>query len=406
MAPTNTWFGKLISACFLGLLCLLFLGMGQKGADKKTQKALPKGSESTSDWPHYRGGAKQQGHAPGVLGESLHPLWRIETQGPLHSSAVIRNGRVYVGSNGGNIYALSLKTGQTLWTFQTQGPVEASPTLLDTSLVVGSTDGSLYSLSLKDGKLLWRYETEGKILGAATRLRTPSGTRVVAVGSYDGQLHAVNERTGKALWTYETQNFLHGSPGIWKGNLVAGGCDSHVHVVSPKGTLVKKIPVGAQVGASPLIHGNLAFVGSYGNRFMEIDLSNGQVSWEYSNKGFPFFSSAAMARNTLFVGGRDRRIHAINQEDGKALWTFPTQGKVDGSPVLCDGKLLAGSYDGRLYMLNHKDGKQLWSFDLGAPILATPAVSDAMVVIGAIDGSLHAFGPKPSNPTQKTNPKK
>ena len=79
-------------------------------------------------------------------------------------------------------------------------------------------------------------------------------------------------------------------------------------------------------------------------------------------------------------------------------------GKIDGSPVICDGKLLFGSSDGRLYLLDAESGEKLWSYDLGSAVEATPAVWNGMVWVGTNDGVLHAFGP--ATPAQPPTPTK
>ena len=82
------------------------------------------------------------------------------------------------------------------------------------------------------------------------------------------------------------------------------------------------------------------------------------------------------------------------------MWTFRTQGKIDGSPVLSDGKVVFGSSDGRIYLVDAESGAKLWSYDLGGAIEATPAVWNGMVLVGTSEGVLHAFGP----PTQTQPP--
>jgi outer membrane protein assembly factor BamB len=75
------------------------------------------------------------------------------------------------------------------------------------------------------------------------------------------------------------------------------------------------------------------------------------------------------------------------------LWTFPTGGEIDSSPVICGDKVVFGSADGRIYLLNLDDGKELWSYEIGAGIVSSPAVVGDRVIIAAEDGLVYAFGP-------------
>jgi outer membrane protein assembly factor BamB len=54
------------------------------------------------------------------------------------------DGRVYVGSNDGNLYELDLATGRKAWEFTAGAPLLASPAVAGGVLVIGSEDGTLY----------------------------------------------------------------------------------------------------------------------------------------------------------------------------------------------------------------------------------------------------------------------
>src|SRR6267378_3132784 len=80
-----------------------------------------------SDWPMFRGDPALQGSAPGSLPEKPALLWTFKTQGHVKSSAAIVNGRVFIGSNDRNLYALEFATGKKLWAFTNSGAIESSP---------------------------------------------------------------------------------------------------------------------------------------------------------------------------------------------------------------------------------------------------------------------------------------
>jgi outer membrane protein assembly factor BamB len=73
------------------------------------------------------------------------------------------------------------------------------------------------------------------------------------------------------------------------------------------------------------------------------------------------------------------------------VWTFPTRGKIESSPVVARSKVLVGSDDGRVYGVTLGDGKQYWSYEIGQPIQSSPAVVDGHLVIGAEDGVVYCF---------------
>ena len=61
-------------------------------------------------------------------------------EGAIVSSPVIADGRVFVGSDDGNLYAVDFATGAKLWSFATEDIIEAPPLLLAGTVYVGSSD--------------------------------------------------------------------------------------------------------------------------------------------------------------------------------------------------------------------------------------------------------------------------
>src|SRR6478609_8603336 len=125
--------------------------------------AAPAGA-GAANWPMFRGSPGLVGVAAGQLPEAPGLLWSFKTEGPVKSSAAIADGRVYVGSDDGNVYALELGSGKKVWAFKTQGPVESSPLVLRGKVYFGSTDANVYAVDAKSGKQVWKYETGDKIL--------------------------------------------------------------------------------------------------------------------------------------------------------------------------------------------------------------------------------------------------
>jgi eukaryotic-like serine/threonine-protein kinase len=63
----------------------------------------------------------------------------------------VANGVVYVGSEGGSVYALSAATGAQLWSFPTGSAVLSSPAVANGVVYAGSNDGNVYAFDLAGG---------------------------------------------------------------------------------------------------------------------------------------------------------------------------------------------------------------------------------------------------------------
>src|ERR1043166_5592066 len=93
-------------------------------------------------WPMFRGGPALLGVASGRLPDKPAQLWSFKTGRPIKSSPAIEGGRVFIGSDDGNLYALDFATGKKLWEFKTGDAVESSPLVLGGKVFIGSTDRS------------------------------------------------------------------------------------------------------------------------------------------------------------------------------------------------------------------------------------------------------------------------
>jgi len=221
-----------------------------------------------------------------------------------------------------------------------------------------------------------------------------AGDRVL-IGSYDTHLYAVGARDGKLLWKFQTDGYVHATPAVVNGVAYVTGCDEVLHGIRiADGKEVLNVASGAYTGASPAIAEGRAYYGTYDNEVLSVDLKSRKVLWRYkrADRNFPFYSSAALSGRDIVVGGRDKLVHAIDRQTGKAAWTFSTRARVDSSPVVAGGRVYVGSNDGKLYVLDSASGKSRFEFEAGGPLSASPAVASGKIVIGSQDGKLFCLG--------------
>ncbi len=154
------------------------------------------------------------------------------------------------------------------------------------------------------------------------------------------------------------------------------------------------MPIGAYMGASAAIAGGAAYVGTFENEVIGIDMKSRTVMWSYRHpeRLFPYYSSAAFSQGRVVLGGRDKMVHALDAKTGKAHWTFMTNARVESSPAIVGNRVFVGSTDGRLYELDLVKGGKVWDFDAGAAITASPAVANGRIIFGTHDGRLYCLG--------------
>src|SRR6185369_16401774 len=80
------------------------------------------------NWSQFRGNLSLTGVSLSNVPASLKPLWTYEAGETIESSAAIVGGTVFIGSQKGELVALSLENGSVYWKFETGNPIgESSP---------------------------------------------------------------------------------------------------------------------------------------------------------------------------------------------------------------------------------------------------------------------------------------
>jgi len=121
---------------------------------------------------------------------------------------------------------------------------------------------------------------------------------------------------------------------------------------------------------------------------------DGSDLWVYGTE-LPLGHSPTYSNGVLYVGGLDRRVHAVDALTGrpKEGWSFPEAGAgFETNPIVANGRVYIGSRDGRFYCLDANTGHLIWTYPrLDAPplepILFSPAMSDNGLIYFASNNS-------------------
>lgn len=356
------------------------------------QQGSPMPANPGGDWPQFHGNQAQTGSVSGRLPDKLALAWRFAAGAEVKSSPAVFNGRVYVASSDKHVYSLDLQTGEQVWSRLLDDEIEAPPTVIDHRVFIGTLAGTLYALDAESGEQQWTFRTDGKLVGGVNWFKNSENRFYILAGSYDSMLYCINAQSGKPLWTYQSGNYINGSPAVDNVDVVFGGCDAIVHILSLfDGTLKGMVDSGAYIAGSAAIMEKHAYVANYGGELLKASMVSQKVVWRYSPGKKPFVSSPAVTDGFVVIGSGDMRIHCIDSRTGDARWTYTTLDAVNSSPVIAGDKVVAGSDDGRLYLLSLADGRLLWSYETGRSITSSPAVAAGMIITGCDDGRVYCF---------------
>ena len=92
-----------------------------------------------------------------------------------------------------------------------------------------------------------------------------------------------------------------------------------------------------------------------------------------------------MRHRSVYVGGIDNFVHAVDSETGTSKWEWETGGfpddpddpDVDSSPAVSrrDGTVYVGSFDNRLHAIDGSTGQVKWSYRTNDDVISSPAVA-------------------------------
>jgi outer membrane protein assembly factor BamB len=390
-------------AALFGLVAFFLAGCEKAAEDPNEGGAAAESPSLERDWPLFRGDAEMRGFTDEILPAPLKVAWTFappveegKRRPPIDASPVISGGRVFVGSQDGNFYAIDLKTGASIWTFKAEGPIIAPAAVLGERVFFGDTYGFVYALGVADGGEAWRFETEGKIEGGINTLTEGGQPDRIFVGSHDFFLYCLSAASGEVLWKHETGNYVVATPSMVRSadgriDLTFGGCDGLLHVLPAKGEGGKReIEIGAYVANTSAVRDGICYVAHNGGEVVAIEIASGETVWK-TKTGIEYTASPAVDEKRLYVAGPDKRLVAYDRVTGGEVWAFVSPRALSSSPLISGDLIWQGGMDGRLYAVKREDGSEAWNYDLGTQIKASPAASRGTLVVCGEDGVVYAF---------------
>lgn len=197
------------------------------------------------------------------------------------------------GSLDGRFYAMSSTDGKLLWSVET-GPVRHAAALEGKVVYVASEKGVVYALSLARGAEAWRADLGKEPLAApivdADRLLLPCREEIVLL----------DLRRGERLGALATPGLV-GAPAVERGLIHYGTADGHVVSIDSKtGKEARRTKVAPEAVASPLVLARKILYGAAANLLFALDPASGKVLWTF--QGTDSFQPPIVAGGALYAG--------------------------------------------------------------------------------------------------------
>jgi outer membrane protein assembly factor BamB len=346
-----------------------------------------------ADWPMFMGDPTHAGRAAGEARtiKGFRLAGRFDAHAAIHASPVAAQGRVFVGAENGNLYALDAKTRTLQWLYHARGGIASTPAVADGTVYFLDRAGDVHALRADDGSPRWTFRTQGEALFAAHGMfgLPRDGQPVpdpwdlylssplvhdgkVYVGSSDGHVYALDTQDGKLAWAWRTGGMVHSSPALAGGNIVVGSWDGAVYALDAQTGeqrwrhqtgVEQKTSIMFGIQASPAVDGDTVYVGSRDGFLYALDAAGGQPKWRYDAQGSWVVGTPAVDGDSVYVGTSDTGLLlALDKRTGRERYRFETKVWTFASPLRVGDVVVAASMKGELHALDATTGKARWSW--------------------------------------------
>jgi len=261
------------------------------------------------------------------------PVWKTKVPDKISSPISLDRERIYVGTETGDLIALSQATGDPAWRFRTKGAIAAAVAFYGDSIILGSADGSVYLLSPKGVR-------RGAIALGSPVLVTPlvDGHRLY-VGAEDSCFHCYDLRSLKRKW---------------------------------------KIKAAGRLLASPSADEKRVYLQASNSVLYALDKSGGAILWWWIAPSRSSYELAFDGQRVL-VTSHSPLLFSLERKSGKVVGKYEAKSEIRSNPVWTEPNLVFATFDtpadrGIITFLR-KEVKVEISASLSSPQLAGTEVS-------------------------------
>jgi hypothetical protein len=220
--------------------------------------AAPTREGEAVDWPQVQGNPQRTGFVAETLGTNFRVVWTRAFQPEKiypQVQGIVHQGKVFVGTEMGNLYALDAATGAQAWKFAASSPILASAAATDGKVFFAALDGSVYGVNVSNGAQAWKTKINSRV-GFSTSPVLADGK--LMLGSRNGVFYAFDPASGAKLWEYKVGFPLLQTAAANNGKVYFGAMDMRVYALNiSNGTLAWKSNKNFQMAYKdywPVVH--------------------------------------------------------------------------------------------------------------------------------------------------------
>jgi eukaryotic-like serine/threonine-protein kinase len=307
------------------------------------------------------------------LGPPTRPVWARALNGYIEYPPVYCDGLLYVNTFRGRTYAVDAATGKTVWQHD-GGHKPSSPAIAGRRLLVSANDGTVTAYDRFSGRRLWRIHT-----GARVESSPAVDGDTAYVGNANGRVFAIDAARGRVRWAFDTGAVINSSPTLARGRVCVTNYAGAVFCLRARdghrlwSTYLKRDPLRYEsFYASASTDGRRLYTIARSGRVVALSLATGKTEWSKHIDAWGY-STPALARGLVLVGGFDGALHAYRASDGADVWSSHVGGRILGAPVVIGKLVFFATLEKRAYAARLAGGTVVWRFRAGkySPGIAT-----------------------------------
>ncbi|WP_338557496.1 outer membrane protein assembly factor BamB [Erwinia sp. E_sp_B04_7] len=280
----------------------------------------------------------------------------------LSGGVTVDASQIYIGSERGQVYALSTSDGSVTWQTKAAGEVLSRPVVSDGLVLVHTSNGMLQGLDQTSGVVKWSVNLDVPALSLRGESAPTAAFGAAIVGGDNGRVSAVMMNQGQIIWQQR--------------------------ISQPSGAT--EIDRLSDVDTTPVVVNGVVYALAYNGNLTAMDLRSGQILWK---REIGSVHDLIVDGGRIYLIDQDDRVVALNTEGGVTIWRqSDLLHRNLTSPVLYNGYLVVGDAEGYLHWINTDDGRFVAQQDVDSSGFQTePVVASDKLLIQAKGGEVYAF---------------
>ncbi|MBV9331480.1 MAG: PQQ-binding-like beta-propeller repeat protein [Alphaproteobacteria bacterium] len=270
------------------------------------------------------------------------------------------NGRLFVTTGFGEVFALNPANGRTIWKKSLGIPIVNAPVADGGRVFVSSEDNHFVALAQSDGRKLWDHQAMSESAGILESTSAAVAGDFVIAPYTSGELYALNVQNGRSAWS---------------DTLTASGSLTALSELD-------------DIAGRPVVDRDMVFAISHAGVMVAINLNTGERVWSRDLSGI---QTPWAAGDFIYVTTTDGRLLCLYRKDGRVKWLHQLQRWDDpdsksgpivwAGPVLVSNRLILVSSTGTAVSISPYSGELLGRTPIPDGTYIAPVVANSTLYL-------------------------